>query len=74
MNVAWAAITREQLERLYWTQQLTDEEIGLAYGVSTSTVKSKRRRFGIAGRTRNLAVPPLGDAGRSLRTRGPWER
>jgi len=33
MSVAWQSLTAEDLTRLYWERDLTDEEVGLAYGV-----------------------------------------
>jgi hypothetical protein len=73
MSIAWKAVTAEQLDRLYWRQEMTDEEIALFYGVSKDTVTGRRRRFGIPGR--GEARPrPLRDRGRSLRCSGPFLR
>jgi hypothetical protein len=74
MNVAWRAVTAEQMRRLYWRQQLTDEEIGLMYGVTKSSVIQKRQRLGVEGRGPGNHPPALRNTGRSLRASGPWLR
>jgi hypothetical protein len=74
MSIAWKAITAEQLDRLYWRQEMSDVEISLMFGVSVSAVAAKRQRLGVAGRGKGRTPAPLRDTGRALRMSAPFLR
>lgn len=74
VNSAWQSLTAEELTRLYWRQEMTDEEIGLMFGVNRRAVSYKRKQLGVPGRARKLYAPPLGDRGRALTFKRPFLR
>lgn len=43
----WEQITKEELERLFCKENLSDAEIAQKYGVTKNQVRYKRRKFGI---------------------------
>jgi hypothetical protein len=73
VTAAWAAVTAEELTRLYWRQACSDEEIGLLFGVSKGAVYHRRRALGVPSRPVGHSLP-LRDRGRSLRCSGPFLR
>ncbi len=43
----WDQITKEELERLYYSENLSDARIAERYGVTKNQVRYKRQKFGV---------------------------